>query len=161
VNLVTEWLTDAEQRAWRGLMGMTARLDAHLGRDLQERSGLSAADYAVLVPLSESPDGRLRVFEIAGRLGWEQSRLSHQLTRMTRRGLVRREGCESDRRGAFIVLTEAGRAVIEEAAPGHVAAVRRLVFDGLTPDQVAALDQIARQVLARLDEAEASQADRR
>src|SRR3954447_2250160 len=115
-----KWLTDDEQRAWRGLLQMTSRLDARLNRDLQQTSGLSLADYDVLVLLTEAPDGRLRVFELVGNLQWEQSRLSHHLTRMQRRGLVAREDCTTDRRGAFIVLTDAGRDAIEKAAPGHV-----------------------------------------
>ena len=144
------WLTDDEQRAWRGLLQMSAQLDARLNRDLQQTGGLSLADYDVLVALSEAPDGRLRVFEIARALCWEQSRLSHHLARMQKRGLVVREECRSDRRGAFAVLTQEGRAAIEEAAPAHVATVRELVFDGLTADQVSALDDLTSTVLERL-----------
>src|SRR3954470_9965333 len=129
---MSRWLTDDEQRAWRGLLQMTSRLDARLNRDLQQTSGLSLADYDVLVLLTEAPDGRLRVFELAENLQWEQSRLSHHLARMQRRGLVAREECTSARRGAFIVRTEDGRDAIEKAAPAHVDAVRRLVFDGLS-----------------------------
>ena len=129
---------------------MTSGLDARLNRELQESCGLSLADYAVLVPLSEAPDGRLRVYEIAQHLGWEQSRLSHHLTRMQRRGLVHREECRTDRRGAFVVLTEAGWSAIETAAPAHVDAVRQLVFEGLTPEQVALLTAFTSRVLGRL-----------
>src|SRR3954469_5682298 len=134
-----QWLTDDEQRAWRGLMQMTSRLDARLNRELQQSSGLSLADYDVLVLLTEASDGRLRMFELVDSLQWEQSRLSHHLARMQRRGLVAREECTSDKRGAFIVLTEAGRDAIERAAPAHVDAVRRLVFEGLSKDRVATL----------------------
>lgn len=146
----TEWLSETEQRAWRGLLTMTSALQTRLNRELAVQSGLSLADYDVLVPLSETDGGRLRVFELGRRLGWEQSRLSHHLGRMQRRGLLSREECEDDRRGAFVALTEAGRRAIEDAAPGHVRAVRQLVFDGLTTDQVEALASISRQVLARL-----------
>lgn len=146
------WLSKDEQRAWRALLQMTARLDAEVNRQLQEANGLSKADYEVLVPLSEAPDGRLRPFELAQMLAWEQSRLSHHLARMHKRGLVDRSECPSDRRGAFIVLTAAGRAAIEAAAPAHVAAVRQLVFDGLTRDQVRTLAQISELVLERLHE---------
>jgi DNA-binding MarR family transcriptional regulator len=147
---MTQWLRDDEQRAWRGLLQMTSRLNAQLNRQLQETSGLSLADYDVLVPLSEAPDGRLRVFEIGDILAWEQSRLSHHLARMQKRGLVDRQDCQTDRRGAFIVLTEDGRAAITAAAPGHAEAVRRLVFDGLTPEQVATLGAVTAHVLDRL-----------
>jgi DNA-binding MarR family transcriptional regulator len=145
-----QWLTDDEQRAWRGLLQMTSRLDARLNRDLQQSSGLSLADYDVLVLLTEAPDGRRRVFEVAEDLQWEQSRLSHHLARMQRRGLVAREECTTDRRGAFVVLTDAGRDAIEKAAPGHVDTVRQLVFDGLSEEQVAMLESFVGRVLARL-----------
>src|SRR3954447_20940235 len=148
---MSQWLTDDEQRAWRGLVQMTSRLDARLNRELQQSSGLSLADYDVLVLLTEAPDGRLRMFELVDDLQWEQSRLSHHVARMQRRGLVAREECTTDRRGAFVVLTDVGREAIEKAAPAHVATVRRLVFDGLSEQQVAALESIAHQVLPGLD----------
>jgi DNA-binding MarR family transcriptional regulator len=130
---------------------MHGQLLARLNRQLQADSGLSLADYEVLVQLTEVPDGRLRPFELQRGLQWEQSRLSHQLTRMQRRDLVSREGCTDDGRGAFIVLTEAGRRAIEAAAPGHVDAVRRLFLDRLTRDQITMLGRLSTQVLTRLD----------
>jgi DNA-binding MarR family transcriptional regulator len=102
------------------------------------------------VVLSEAPEGRLRVFEVADALAWEQSRVSHQLARMQRRGLVARQDCATDARGAFAVLTAAGRAAIERAAPAHVEQVRQLVFDGLGHDQLAALTEVTTCVLDRL-----------
>ena len=147
------WLDDREQRAWRGFVAMESKVSAHLRRSLQQDSGLSDADYAVLVNLSESPAGRLRIFELAGVLEWEKSRLSHQLRRMEQRGLLEREGCDTDRRGSFVVLTDAGRSAIRAAAPQHVAEVRRLFVDRLTPAQLDALSEIAEAVLANLDEA--------
>ena len=150
---MAQWLTDDEQRAWRGLVQMNSRLNARLNRELQQTSGLSLADYDVLVLLTEAPDGRRRMFQLSEDLQWEQSRLSHHLSRMQRRGLVRREDCADDGRGAYIVLTAAGRRAIEAAAPGHVAAVRRLFFDQLTREQVAILEKLSNRVLQRLDEA--------
>ena len=147
---MSRWLTEDEQRAWRGLLRMTSQLNARMNRQLQDEYGLSLADYDVLVVLSEAPEDRLRVFEIAHALAWEQSRVSHQIARMQRRGLVAREECKTDARGAFAVLTDVGRAAIERAAPAHVDTVRRLVFDGLGPDQVAALAAISSHVLDRL-----------
>jgi DNA-binding MarR family transcriptional regulator len=94
------------------------------------------------------------VFELAEDLQWEQSRLSHHLARMQRRGLVAREECTTDRRGAFVVLTDAGQDAIEKAAPGHVALVRQLVFDGLSAEQVVTLESFVTRVLSRLDPAE-------
>jgi DNA-binding MarR family transcriptional regulator len=150
--VMTRWLTEEEQRAWRGLLRMTSQLNARMNRELQDQYGISLADYEVLVVLSEAPVGRLRVFELADTLTWEQSRVSHQLARMQRRGLVTREGCPTDARGAFVVLAEAGRAAIERAAPTHVETVRQLVFDGLSSDQLAALTAVTASVLERLQE---------
>jgi DNA-binding MarR family transcriptional regulator len=144
------WLTEEEQRAWRGLLRMTTQLNARMNRQLLQDYGISLADYEVLVALSEAPAGRLRVFEVADTLAWEQSRVSHQLARMQRRGLITREDCASDARGAFAVLTEAGRAAIERAAPAHVETVRQLVFDGLTRDQLTTLTEVTSRVLDRL-----------
>jgi DNA-binding MarR family transcriptional regulator len=154
-----QWLTDDEQRAWRGLLRMTSRLDARLNRELQRSCGLSLADYDVLVLLTEAPGGRLRVFELADDLQWEQSRLSHHLRRMQGRGLVGREECDTDRRGAFVVLTDVGRDAIETAAPAHAGLVRSLVFDGTPPAQVAALESLAGRVLSRLGEPGAGRAE--
>lgn len=144
------WLDEREQRAWRGYLAMQARLQARLNRRLQDDSGLSLTDFDVLVALTDADDVRMRVHELADTLQWERSRLSHQLSRMQRRGLLEREDCEDDARGAFVVLTDAGRRAIERAAPGHVEAVRELVFDGLDDDQVDALARIAEIVLQRV-----------
>jgi DNA-binding MarR family transcriptional regulator len=149
----TQWLDDAELRAWRAFMQMQGQLTARLNRQLQADSGLSLADYQVLVLLTDAPYGRLRPFELQRDLQWEQSRLSHHLTRMQRRGLINREECRQDGRGAFVVLTDAGRQAITAAAPGHVDTVRRLFFDGLTRDQIATLQQVSKQVLDQLDAA--------
>ena len=101
--------------------------------------------------LSDVPDGRRRAFELGRQLQWEKSRLSHHLTRMERRGLVVREGCPTDRRGAFIALSPAGRTALAAAAPGHVETVRQSVFDVLTPAQVSSLGQICAELLAALE----------
>jgi DNA-binding MarR family transcriptional regulator len=147
----TRWLDEAEQRAWRAYLRMNARLAVSLGRQLQADAGLSLADYEVLVHLTDAPDRRLRPYELQQGLQWEQSRLSHHLGRMQRRGLVRREQCPTDARGAFVALTADGRAAIEAAAPGHVEAVRRMFLDHLDPEQVTALERLATRVLDRLD----------
>lgn len=147
----TRWLDAGEQRAWRRYLRMQADLTARLARQLQADSDLSIADFEVLVNLTDVSEGRVRVTELAKSLRWEKSRLSHHVARMEKRGHVVRENCPSDARGAFVVLTPAGRAAIEAAAPGHVETVRRLMFDGLTREQVAALTSIADEVLSRLD----------
>ena len=150
---MTRWLDDREQAAWRGYLRMQAKLQAELHRRLQEESGLSIADFDVLVTLTDRSDERVRVLELATSLEWEKSRLSHHLARMQRRGLIAREECDDDGRGNFVVLTAQGRAAIEQAAPGHVESVRELVFDTLTDDDVDALVRITGTVGARLDQA--------
>ncbi|MBA0124465.1 MarR family transcriptional regulator [Haloechinothrix sp. YIM 98757] len=131
---------------------MHARLTARLHRDLQADSGLSLSDFDVLVQLTDRDDERVRVLELAQALQWEKSRLSHHLARMERRGLVERQECPDDARGAFIALTAEGRRTIEQAAPQHVNTVRDLVFDQLTAEQVDTLLAISTQVQARLDD---------
>jgi DNA-binding MarR family transcriptional regulator len=152
VTVSPRWLDDREQSAWRGYLDMNAKLNARLNKEMQDESGISISDFSVLVALSEHVDGRLRVLELARALGWEKSRLSHQLTRMQNRNLVERSNCNEDRRGAFVVLTVQGRATVEAAAPRHVESVRRYLFDELTAEQVDALGAIARAVVDRLDE---------
>lgn len=144
----TRWLDDREAAAWRGLVRMQAHLDSSLARQLAADSGLSPQDYGVLVQLTEQPDGRVRLFELAEALGWEKSRASHHVSRMAARGLVEKERCDEDRRGAFVVLTPAGRTAIEAAAPGHVRAVRERFVERLTLDQLDQLRAIADAVLA-------------
>ncbi len=145
------WLDEHEQRAWRALQFMQLRLSGRLAADVAATSDLSYADYLVLVALSDQPDGRARLFELAEALGWEKSRLSHQVTRMTGRGLLRKDRCDGDRRGAFVVATETGRKAIEAAAPHHVAMVRRLFIDPLTPGELDAITSAAEKILAVLD----------
>src|SRR5918998_301255 len=118
------WLSPEEQHAWRSFIRMHQKLSATLVRDLQAHSKLSGADYEILVALTDAPDGRQRFQDLAKAVEWEQSRLSHQIARMIKRGLVAREECAEDGRAAFVVLTPAGRKVIEAAAPQHVATVR-------------------------------------
>ncbi|HET6501251.1 MAG TPA: MarR family transcriptional regulator [Amycolatopsis sp.] len=145
------WLTETEQQTWRGFLAMQAQLGAQLNRQLQADSQLSESDFAVLVALTDRPDARVRVLELARELEWEKSRLSHHLGRMRRRGLITRQECPSDARGAFVVLTRAGREAIEAAAPPHVETVRRLVFDALTAEQIATFGEITQRVLGRIE----------
>jgi len=154
----TRWLDAREARAWRTLQMMQMRLDGELARLLAAESGLSYQDYTVLVALTAQPEGRMRAFELGALLGWEKSRLSHHVRRMAERGLVKKEKCASDRRGSFVAVTAAGRKEIEDAAPGHVTAVRQLFVDRLTGAQLDALADVAETVLAGLDEY-AGQAD--
>jgi DNA-binding MarR family transcriptional regulator len=141
------WLDEREERAWRALQFMQMRLTARLASELAEVSHLSYPDYTVLVALTDRPDGRMRLFELAATLGWEKSRVSHQIARMADRGLVAQDKCDDDRRGAFVVATDQGRAAIEAAAPHHVETVRRLFVDPLTPAELDALGRVAQKIL--------------
>ena len=149
----TPWLDDRQQQVWRAWLRVGSRLPAALNRQLQRDSDLSLQDFDVLVQLTDVDEGRVRVSALAAALGWERSRLSHHVTRMERRGLVAREECDDDGRGAFVVLTPAGRTAIERAAPGHVRTVRSLVFDALAPAEVDALGEALAKVLDRLESA--------
>lgn len=146
----TEWLDEREAAAWRALQMMQMRLTARLAHDLAAQTGLSYPDYLVLVVLTDRNDGRMRLFELGRQLGWEQSRVSHHIARMVARGLVTREPCTSDRRGAFVTITDEGRDAIRQAAPGHVATVRRAFLDHLTGDELDALGAAATKVLDAL-----------
>lgn len=146
------WLDEREERAWRALQFMQMRLEAELARQLAEDSGLSYPDYLVLIALTDHPQGRLRLFELGETLGWEKSRLSHHVARMAGRGLVKKEKCDSDRRGSFVAVTGKGREEIAAAAPGHVEAVRRMFVDVLTAEQLDVIANAAEAVLAHLDE---------
>jgi DNA-binding MarR family transcriptional regulator len=136
------WLSPEEQHAWRGYRRMRVLLDLQIARDL--------AQDDVLSTLSEAKGRRGRLVDLGAQMLWSKSRLSHQVTRMERRGLVAREECETDARGSVVTLTPAGVAAIEEAAPSHVASVRRHFIDLLTPEQLEALNALAQQVVDHL-----------
>lgn len=134
----TRWLSEDEQRAWRVHLDVNKLLMNQLERDLQP-FGLTMNDYEILVNLSESDDHRMRMSDLAAATLQSKSRLSHQITRMERAGLVRREHCESDKRGLFAVLTEHGWTTMREVAPHHVAAVRRHFIDLLSSEALGGL----------------------
>ncbi len=151
----TRWLDPAEERAWRGYRRMFLLLNARVARDLAADAGLSEADYDVLSSVSEADGQQERLTTLAAGMLWSQSRLSHHIARMQRRGLVTRVGVESDGRGSMVALTDAGRRAIEAAAPGHVAAVRAHLIDRLSPAQIKALGDIAETVVGHLNAPEA------
>jgi DNA-binding MarR family transcriptional regulator len=144
------WLNEREARVWQAYLAVDRELHSALERQLVRDSGLSNADYALLVPLSEAADGVVRSRELGALVGWERSRLSHQVGRMEKRGLVAREECVEDARGSMVRLTPAGRAAIEAAAPAHVATVRRYVFDDLSDEEADVLDRVFHRVLDRI-----------
>ncbi|MFP8959252.1 MarR family winged helix-turn-helix transcriptional regulator [Streptomyces nanhaiensis] len=134
----TRWLSAEEQRAWRVHLDVNRLLMHQLERDLQP-FGLTMNDYEILVNLSESDDHRMRMSDLAAATLQSKSRLSHQITRMEKAGLVRRENCESDKRGLFAVLTEHGWTTMREVAPHHVASVRSHFIDLLAPEALDVL----------------------
>ncbi|MEU2623134.1 MarR family transcriptional regulator [Streptomyces sp. NPDC007157] len=146
------WLTADEQHAWRGFLRLNDRLRGRLSRLMQAESNVSAADFGVLVELTDTPDGRRRILDLARALEWEKSRVSHHIARMVKRGLVVRDECAEDGRGAFVVITEEGRAAIEAAAPRHVEAVRELFLDHVTPAELRMLAQLSDRVVEKLEE---------
>jgi DNA-binding MarR family transcriptional regulator len=145
------WLTPKQQRVWRDWLAMNAQLPAALHRQLQAESGLSLQDFDVLVQLTDSTEGKVRISQLAKALNWERSRFSHHYKRMEARGLVEREDCPDDARGALIVLTPAGREAIERAAPAHAQVVRDLVFDALRDEDLDAVARFTGEVLRRLE----------
>jgi len=148
-----QWLDEREAHLWRSWLRLNQELPGVLENQISRDGGLSGADYAVLVPLSESPDGMLRARELRREILWDRSRLSHHVARMEKRGLVVREECAEDARGAMVRMTDAGRAAITSAAPGHVAATRRYFFDLLSDEEVDDLTAVFDRVLANLDRA--------
>jgi DNA-binding MarR family transcriptional regulator len=149
---MTRWLTEREQAAWTGLLRLTSGLQAEMNRQLADDHGISLTDYEVLARLQAHGGHGLRIRDLMQTLSWEQSRLSHHLSRMQRRGLVTRQECPEDRRGAAFVLTDLGRGTLEAAAPSHVAHVRRMLFDHLSEEQVDQLRRIAAQGLSGIAE---------
>src|ERR1700712_5187696 len=142
------WLTDREQAAWRSYLDAITLLNTEIGDQLQRDSGLSHADYEILVRLSESPERTLRMSELAIRTLFSRSRLSHAVGRLEREGWVRREPCPGDRRGLNAVLTARGFEVLAGAAPGHVETVRTALLDPLTAEQIEQLSTITEAVIA-------------
>jgi DNA-binding MarR family transcriptional regulator len=135
-------MTGRELGIWRSLLDTTAELGRILGAQLQQESGLSPADYQVLLALSEANGRRLRSSELAASVEWERSRLSHHVGRMERRGLIRRDDCATDSRGAEVSLSEDGADAFRRATPAHLKAIKKHFADALTPEQLATLADV-------------------
>ncbi|MFF7447780.1 MULTISPECIES: MarR family transcriptional regulator [unclassified Streptomyces] len=150
--MTTRWLTAEEQRAWRAYVAATHLLEDAIDRQLQQDAGMPHLYYSILALLSETPDRRLRMTDLAEGLKITRPRLTYAVTRLEKDGLIRRESCPWDKRGSVAVLTDEGMAVLEETAPGHVETVRSALFDRLTPEQVAQLEEICSGIAAGLQE---------
>ena len=151
VRVASPWLDDQQQRTWRAWLAVAELLPRSLDAQLQNDAGLTHPAYVVLAMLSEAPDRRLRMSELARMANQSQSRLSHTVARLEQRGLVRREKAAEDGRGNVCVLLEDGWDVVRRVAPGHVAAVREGFFAAMTPEQTAALHDALTAVLDNLD----------
>jgi DNA-binding MarR family transcriptional regulator len=145
-------LTGEQQETWFAFMRVLLRITYEMNSQLQRDSDLSLPDFDVLNALADSPGERLQLTALATRIGWERSRLSHHLQRMSDRGLVERAPSATDRRATDAVLTDAGRTAARAAAGPHAAFVRTMFFDGLDPELLAplhaALEQVHEQVVA-------------
>jgi DNA-binding MarR family transcriptional regulator len=147
----TRWLDPDEQRTWRAFFGATHLFFERLDRELQHDAGMPHAYYEILVRLSEATDRALRMSELAHATRSSRSRLSHAVARLEERGWVSRRDCATDRRGQVAALTDAGHTALVAAAPGHVAGVRRHLFDRLTPEQIGQLREISERIRSPLD----------
>jgi DNA-binding MarR family transcriptional regulator len=147
----TRWLSDDEQRAWRSWIAVSLLLPDRLSRDLQDSTGVALADYEILVHLSEAPNRRMRMSELADATKSSRSRLTHQIDRLEKAGWVERERCEDDRRGAFATMTPAGWEFLVDAAPRHVASVRARLVDVLTPDEFAEFGRLCGRIARHLE----------
>lgn len=150
MGVMTRWLNPDEQRTWRAFLAASRGVMDALDRELQRDAGMPHAYYEILVRLSEAPERRMRMSELAELTGSSRSRLSHAVARLEAAGWVRREDCPTDRRGQVAHLTEAGFETLAAAAPGHVEGVRRHLFDALSPAQVDQLRRISETLAAHL-----------
>ena len=146
------WLDAAQQRDWRAYVDGSIRLNEIMDRDLKSRHGLSVSEYEILVRLSEAPDRRLRMAELAEHASQSRSRLSHTCSRLESKGLVRRDSCPNDKRGVYAHLTDEGYATLERAARDHVEVVRRFFIDVIEPEDLAAIGRAFTAVNKRIGE---------
>lgn len=147
---MTRWLTHSEQVSWRSWLTAITLVPDRLGRDLHAASGLTLADYDILVRLSETPDHSLRMSDLARKTLVSRSRLTHQIDRMERAGLVSRSNCEDDGRGLLAVMTEQGWQLLQASAPDHVESVREHLVDVLSPEEFALLGELSAKVVKAL-----------
>jgi DNA-binding MarR family transcriptional regulator len=152
-------LTTEEWELWRAFHAMRRQLDLALERELQQDAQISGPDYEILITLFESPEKQLRARELTARLGWEKSRLSHQVTRMVARELVERSECDTDARGTWIGLTTKGRLATLGAVRAHAQTIRRLFFDVLTESELDVLGTVSGRVLEAIDPPDCEELD--
>jgi DNA-binding MarR family transcriptional regulator len=150
------WLTPQEQRSWRSLLTAMARLNEQLSADLVRQHEMTLADYEVLSRLSESPERRVRMAELAEQRVSSRSRLTHQIGRLEQQGFVTRSACEDDRRGTWAQLTDKGFAKVEAVAPDHVDAVRELLISRMSAEEFSTIGIALERVLTGLNPCDAA-----
>jgi DNA-binding MarR family transcriptional regulator len=138
-------VTQRERAAWRSVALMGRRLAVAAEQRLQAEAGVSVPDFEILQALAAAPSHRARPVELGEMLSWEKSRISHHVTRMAARGLVERVECDTDQRGTWVGITDAGREALRQAVPVHEGVIRAALIDPLDPAQV---DAIAAAALA-------------
>ena len=143
-------LDERQRLLWKAYRDLNQEMSTVLEDQLLSDAGLSGSEYAVLVVLSQSPDGVLRARELGSELGWDRSRLSHLVRRMEKRRFVDREECEEDARGSMVRLTDAGRATVDGVAPEHSEAIRRYFFNALSSDELETLAVVFDRLLENL-----------
>jgi DNA-binding MarR family transcriptional regulator len=147
----TRWLSDPQQRDWRAFVDGSVRLLDALDQSLKATHGLSMAEYEILVRLSEQPERKLRMAQLAAEASQSRSRLSHTCARLEAKGLVRRETCPSDKRGVFAHLTDEGFATLQRASHNHVTTVRDLFIDVVEPDDLEAIGRAFTAIMKKVD----------
>ena len=154
---MTHWLNNDEEKAWREFRRLLTALPARLARDLNASTGLSMTDYEVLSTLSEQPDRKWPLKNLASKMEWSRSRLSHHATRMQERGLIGRKPDPQDARGCLLALTDTGFETLQVAAPFHLESVRDRFLDHLTANELRALSRISQRIADLPEEAAAAQ----
>lgn len=144
-------ISDAEWDVWRSFTTMRRQLDLALEQQLQRDAGISRADFEILLAIFEAPEKQLRARELVDRLGWEKSRVSHQVTRMEHRNLVTRRECDSDLRSSWILLTPAGKRAVLGSMRDHAMTIRKYFFDALTPTELEVMSAASQRVLDAID----------
>lgn len=142
--------TKHELEVWRGYIETAEAMRSAMADRLQTEFGLSSGDYQVLLTLSEAPDNRLRSSELASKMGWEKSRLSHHLSRMERRNLVLRQACTDDNRGAWIVHTSEGEQAFRNSTVPHLTAIRQLFVDALSSEEIDQMEALTSKLRHKL-----------
>jgi DNA-binding MarR family transcriptional regulator len=150
--MATTWLDDEEQALWRSYLDVTRMLFKELDKQLLRDAGISSADFEILVLLSEAPDRRMRMSDLAEASTTTRSGITRAIARMEKAGWVSRVECEADKRGAWAELTDKGSSTLTDASPEHVATVRAAMFDVLDPQEVAVMGEAFAKVRTRLAE---------